>query len=97
MTNVISGGAFRAIDPDGWYSVTQAADLCGVTRITVLRWIGFRKLEAVRLAGNDWRVSGAAIIATAPGIYAAPSAKVETPTGRAKRADEAMKRINGGA
>lgn len=92
----LRGDTFRSIDPDGWYTVAQVAELCQVHRLTVIRWITGGKLKATKQAGVCWRVLGASIIATAPGIHTAPPMREETPKQRDRRAAEAMKRITRG-
>lgn len=90
----IRGDAIRSIDPDGWYSVVQVADLLQVSRMTVVRWINSRKLRAERRMGLHWFVLGSSVIASAPGIHSTPPmARVETPNQRTRRVADAMKRI----
>lgn len=90
----LKGEAFRSIKPDEWYTVAEVAELCRVCRLTVTRWIARGTLKAEKQAGARWRVLGASIIATAPGIYSAtPPTRTETATQRDRRAEAAMKRI----
>lgn len=93
-TTPIRGDAIRSIDPDGWYSVVQVADMLRVSRMTVVRWIRSKKLRAERRMGLHWFILGSSVIASAPGIHSTPPMqRIETPNQRTRRAADALKRI----
>lgn len=83
------------IVPGDRYSVGYAAKALDLTRVTIHRMI-----KRGRLAGAEpdmsgsWLIPGAAILAAVPSAPQQPQ-KTETPTGRMKRANNAMARIHG--
>lgn len=93
-TTGIRGDAIRSIDPDEWYSVPEVAERLRVSRMTVIRWIKSKKLQAERRMGLHWFVKGESMIASVPGIHSTPPMqRIETPNQRTRRAADALKRI----
>jgi excisionase family DNA binding protein len=53
----------EAIDPRGWYTAAQAADLLGVSESTVRNWLAAGKLAGQSSGrGRRWSISGASLL-----------------------------------
>lgn len=93
----ISYETLATIVPSDRYSVGYTAKVLDLSRVTIHRMIKQKRLAGAEpdMSGT-WLIPGSAILAAVPSVPQ-PAQKTETPSGRTRRANNALARIRGAA